>query len=69
MAGVRAPHHIFDLGDFHGGQGAFLLHVEQRDAVSIAQQQRTRAGVEDFLAARHLDFLDDFILQVFDKKL
>lgn len=69
VAGVGAPHHILDLGDFDCGQRAFLLHVEQRDPVGIAQQQRARAGIEDFLAARHLDLLHDFILEVFNQKL
>lgn len=69
VAGVGAPHHVFDLGDLNGGQRAFLLHVEQRHAVGVAQQQRARAGVEDFLAARHLNFLHDFILQVLDEQL
>lgn len=69
VARVGAPHHVLDLGNLDGGQGAFLLHVEQRDAVGIAQQQRACACVEDFLAARHLDFLHDFILQVLNQQL
>lgn len=39
VASVGTPHHVLDLGDFDGGQRAFLLHVEQRDAVGIPQQQ------------------------------
>lgn len=69
VAGVSAPHHVLDLGDLDGGQRAFLLHVEQRDAVSISQQQGTRSCVEDFLAARHLHFLHNFILQVLNQQL
>lgn len=69
MAGVGAPHHVFDFGDLDSGQRALLLHIEQRDALSIAQQQRAGACIEDLLAARHLDFLHNFILQVLDQKL
>lgn len=69
MAGVGAPHHVLDLGDLDGGQRAFLLHVEQRHAVGVAQQQRAGAGVEDLLTARHLDLLHDLILQVLDQQL
>lgn len=69
MAGVGAPHHVLDLGDLDGGQGAFLLHVEQRHAVGVAQQQRARPRVEDFLTARHLDFLHDLVLQVLNQQL
>lgn len=69
VAGVGAPHHVFDLGDLHGRQRALLLHVEQRHAVGVAQQQGARAGIEDFLAARHLDLLHYFILQVFNQEL
>lgn len=69
MAGVSTPHHVLDLGNLNGGQRAFLLHVEQRDAVGIAQQQRACPGVEDFLAARHLNFLHNFILQVLNQQL
>lgn len=69
VARVGAPHHVLHLGDLDGGQRAFLLHVEQRDAVGVAQQQRTRPGVEDLLAARHLDLLHNFILQVLNQQL
>lgn len=69
VAGVGAPHHVLDLGDFYGGQRAFLLHVEQRDAICVAQQQRACPGVEDLLAARHLNFLHNFILQVLNQQL
>lgn len=69
MAGVGTPHHVLDLGDLDGGQRAFLLYIEQRDAVGIAQQQRACPSVEDFLAARHLNFLHNFILQVLDQQL
>lgn len=69
VAGVGTPHHVLDLGDLNGGQGAFLLHVEQRDTIGISQQKRARPGVEDLLAARHLNFLHNFILQVLDQQL
>lgn len=69
VAGVGTPHHVLDLGNLNGGQGAFLLHVEQRDTIGIAQQKRARPGVEDFLAARHLNFLHNFILQVLNQQL
>lgn len=69
MAGVGAPHHVLDFGDLDGGQRAFLLHVEQRDAVSVAQQQRAGPGIEDLLAAWHLDLLHDLILKVLDQQL
>lgn len=62
VAGVCAPHHILHLGDLDGGQRAFLLYIKQRDAISITQQQGTCPGVEDLLAARHLNFLHNFIL-------
>lgn len=69
VAGVRAPHHVFDLGDLHGGQGALLLHVKQCDAVGVTQQQGACARIEDLLAARHLDLLHNLILQVFNQEL
>lgn len=69
MAGVGAPHHVLDLGDLDGGEGAFLLHVEQRDSVRVAQQQRARPRVKDLLAARNLHLLHDLILQVLDQQL
>lgn len=69
MAGVGAPHHVLDFGDLDGGQRALLLHVEQRDAVSVTQQQRAGPGVEDFLTARHLDLLHDLVLKVLDQQL
>lgn len=69
VAGVGAPHHVLDLGDLDGGQRALLLHVEQRDAVGIAQQQRACPSIEDFLAAWHLNLLHNFILEVLNQQL
>lgn len=69
VAGVGTPHHVLDFGNLDGGQRAFLLHVEQRDAIGITQQQRARAGVEDFLTAGHLNLLHNFILQVLNEQL
>lgn len=62
MAGVGAPDHILDLGDLHGGQRAFLLHVKEGDSVCVAQQQGARPGIEDLLTARYLYLLHNLIL-------
>lgn len=69
MAGVSAPHHVLDLGDLDGGKGTLLLHVEQSDSVSVAQQQGACSCVEDLLTARDLDLLHNLILQVLDQQL
>ena len=47
----------------------FLLYVEERDVVSLLDEQDARARIEDLLAVRHLHLLRHFVLEVLDQNL
>jgi hypothetical protein len=52
------------LWDLDVRQVPLLLHVEQGDAVRVAEEQESGSGVEDLFAVRQLDLLGQLILQV-----